>query len=91
MKNFACITGQHEQGTGTAPSSRNNTGASAETAAVIGNTESSDDSGGEDEVESTPTQLPMEKHHPEMLLETWCGRATRLEKGGSHPIVKIRR
>jgi hypothetical protein len=51
---------------------RSNTGPSADTEAHTGQTLSSDDSGGDDEVQSTPcSQTDIQKPYPGMMFETW--------------------
>ncbi|KAM0907324.1 hypothetical protein ACQ4PT_016197 [Festuca glaucescens] len=64
-------TGQAEEVTGNDHGSGNNTGASADTGVDSGDTISSDDSGGEEEVQSTPGLTPMQKPFPEQLFNTW--------------------
>jgi hypothetical protein len=54
-------TGQAEEVTGNEHGSAINTGASADTGVDSADTISSDDSGGEEEVQSTPDLTPMQK------------------------------
>ncbi|XP_051201492.1 protein FAR1-RELATED SEQUENCE 5-like [Lolium perenne] len=62
-------TGQGEQATG---NSGMDAGASVESVdADTGNTMSTDDSGEEDEVQSTPSLTPVEKPYPNMLFASW--------------------
>jgi hypothetical protein len=63
--------GQAEEVTGNDHGSGNNTGASPDTGVDSGDTISSDDSGGEEEVQSTPDLTPMQKPYPEQLFNTW--------------------
>jgi hypothetical protein len=60
------------QGTEDPTASMNKLGPSIESVGIfIGDTLSSDDSGGEDEVQSTPSLTPIEKPHPDMLFDSW--------------------
>ncbi|KAM0842505.1 hypothetical protein ACQ4PT_058316 [Festuca glaucescens] len=63
--------GQLEEVTGNEHASGNNTGPSADTGVDSGDTISTDDFGGEEEVQSTPNLTPIEKPYPEQLFETW--------------------